>query len=124
MKQLLDQATRRMKDRTITYTWAGEPNERGESAALDLMMYHDKDRKRFVASFQAYSLSYDGVFTVKKYGIFDGSGMTITHNPCARYSAAQLDNFATLVIANLPQWAEQNEKIAKFYDMARASCDA
>lgn len=100
------QATRKVGDREITYTWRSPSQDiefEGEllGGQVSLTISHEPGRKEFSSFIQfAHYENYGGVSCVK-FTIFDKVNYphgTVATQPIARYSAKALGEFETRVI--------------------------
>jgi hypothetical protein len=102
MSIFITEPARRDRDRSVKLTWDLGPstNFHGEpcTASAQLFVYHDGDRKRFVAIAQRIDLSPAGgtMFTIGK-----NTSVDLPSTPCARYSAKGLDAAASAALAEL-----------------------
>lgn len=103
------QATRKVGDREITYTWRSKNQSiefDGEQVGglVNLRISHDSQRKQFSASIRFAHYDRSQGYEVVKFTIFDDvnypSG-TVATQPIARYSAKALGEFETRVIEYL-----------------------
>lgn len=103
------QATRKVGDRSVTYTWrsplqniAFDGEQVGGLVKLDIS--HDSDRKQFSAFIRFAHYDRSRGFEVVKFAIFDNDNYpsgTVASQPIARYSAKALGEFETRVIGYL-----------------------
>lgn len=105
----LAQATRKVKDREIVYTWQSKNQNiefEGElvGGMVKLTISHDSDRKEFRAFMQFAHYDNSNGYQIYKFTIFDNvnypSG-TVASQPIARYSAKALGEFEARVIEYL-----------------------
>jgi hypothetical protein len=102
MSIFITEPARRNRDRSVQLTWDLGPstNFHGEpcTAAAQLFVFHDGDRKRFVATAQRIDLSPTGgeMFTIGK-----NTSVDLPNTPCARYSAKALETAVSTALAEL-----------------------
>ena len=100
------QATRKLGDREITYTWRSPSHSiqfEGEQVGgmVRLSISHDSDRKQFSAFIQFAHYENASGYEVVKFTIFDTVNYpcgTVATQPIARYSAKALGEFESRVI--------------------------
>jgi hypothetical protein len=100
------QATRRVKDREITYTWQSPSQsiQFGDELVgglVRLSIAHDSDRKRFNAFIQFAHYDNSRGYQAIQFQLFDTVNYphgTVASQSVARYSAKALDQFEAQVI--------------------------
>jgi len=100
------QATRKVGDREITYTWRSPSQNiefEGElvGGQVSLTISHNSDRKEFRSFIQFAHYEISGNISLTKFTIFDTVNYphgTVATQPIARYSAKALGEFETRVI--------------------------
>lgn len=101
---------RRDRDRSTKLTWELGPtkNFHGEdcAAVAQLFVFHDRDRKQFVANVQRIDISPIGseMFTIGK-----NTEARLASTPCARFSAKAFDATVTAALAELRLRADEPE---------------
>lgn len=102
--------TRRTRDRSVKLTWELGPTTsfHGEpcTAVAQLFVFHDRDRKEFVANVQRIDISPIGseMFTIGK-----NTDARLARTPCARFSAKAFDAAVTAALAELRLRADEPE---------------
>jgi len=113
---VLAQATRKVKDREITYTLKSptcdsvEVDGRPMGTLVRITMWHDADKKLFMSSIALRH--YDQ--TSELVGIYDRVNYpfaTLIYKSVKRYSDKALAEFETEVIGILTSWARSNEVV-------------
>jgi hypothetical protein len=113
---VLAQATRKVKDREITYTLKSptcdsvEVDGRPMGTLVRITMWHDADKKPFMSSIALRH--YDQ--TIELVGIYDRVNYpfaTLIYKSVKRYSDKALAEFETEVIGILTSWARSNEVV-------------
>ena len=100
------QATRKVGDREITYTWRSPSQNiefEGElvGGQVSLIISHDSGRKEFRSFIQFAHYDNSSGYMCVKFTIFDTVNYphgTVASQPVARYSAKALDQFEAQVI--------------------------
>jgi hypothetical protein len=102
--------TRSDRDRSAKLTWELGPTVsfHGEpcTAVAQLFVYHDRDRKRFVATVQRIDISPIGseMFTIGK-----NTAVNLASTPCARFSAKAFDAAVRAALSALRVRADEPE---------------
>ncbi len=90
------------RGRKVIYLISTETSEDGStsSEAVELSIYHSKDRKQFTATAYRVTIEKDAgsPFTCTKYDNIITSGVRLHSEPVARFSAKAIDAFTTKVI--------------------------
>jgi hypothetical protein len=122
----LAQATRKVGDREITYTWRSPSQSiqfEGEQVGgmVRLSISHDSDRKQFRAFIQFAHYDRAQGYEVVKFTVFDTVNYphgAVATQPIARYSAKALSEFESRVIAVLNTHASTNNAVRNAWDRA------
>lgn len=121
------QATRKVGDREITYTWRSPSQNiefEGEllGGQVSLTISHDSGRKEFSAFIQFAHYEISGNISCVKFTIFDKVNYphgTVATQPIARYSAKALGEFETRVINYLTHGVHGgSESVCRAWDRA------
>ena len=120
---VLAQATRKVKDREITYTLKSptcdsvEVDGRPMGTLVRITMWHDADKKLFMSSIALRH--YDQ--TSELVGIYDRVNYpfaTLIYKSVKRYSDKALAEFETEVIGILTSWARSNEVVRDLWSVS------
>lgn len=110
MSIFYSEPVRRDRDRSAKLTWDLGPTTsfHGEACTgvAQLFVYHDRDRKRFVATVQRIDISPIGgeMFTIGK-----NTAVNLPSAPCARFSAKAFDAAVDAALAALRLRADEAE---------------
>lgn len=120
---LLAQATRKVKDREITYTLKSPTCDSVEvdgmmmGTLVRITIWHDADRKQLMSSIALRH--YDQ--TTELFGIYDRVNYpfaTLIRKSVKRYSDKALAEFETEVLGCLTSWARGNEVVGNLWARA------
>ena len=126
----LAEATRRVKNREVSYTWRSNrqdiqlPTEvEGDlvGALVRLTIRHDADAKAFTSTIRFMNWNDRSGYVCESFTIFDKvnyPASNIITKSVARYSDKALAEFEADVLAQLGTWARQNEVVGNLWARA------